>query len=201
MFFVVVAFYGRTLLKNRGIIGRVCVAFIPTGIIGLGLYKIIKNVLIGNNTVVLWALLVGGVVIILTEIFHRKNPFGVNKKKKITSPQAFFIGLAQAVAVIPGVSRSAATIIGGMFLGLKRITATEFSFLLAIPTMAAATGLDVMKNFQSFSIADLQTLSVGFFCSFVVALITIKFLLDFLKTHTFIAFGVYRVLLTVWLLF
>ena len=104
--------------------------------------------------------------------------------------------------MIPGVSRSASTIVGGLLLGLKRRTIVEFSFLLAVPTMAAATGYDLLKNAAQFSLDQAQFLAVGFVTSFVVALISIKFLLRFIQTHTFISFGVYRIALAVlWVLF
>ncbi|MDD5712226.1 MAG: undecaprenyl-diphosphate phosphatase [Smithellaceae bacterium] len=113
----------------------------------------------------------------------------------MTYRQAMIIGLFQAIAVIPGVSRSASTIVGGLLLGLKRRTIVEFSFLLAVPTMAAATGYDLLKNAAQFSLDQVQFLAVGFVTSFVVALLSIKFLLKFIQTHTFIAFGVYRIAL------
>ena len=97
--------------------------------------------------------------------------------------------------MVPGVSRSAATIIGGLILGLKRKTIVEFSFLLAVPTMLAATGLDLIKNGHAFSIPQLEVLSVGFIVSFVSALLGVKFLLTFIKHHSFVTFGIYRILL------
>ena len=94
--------------------------------------------------------------------------------------------------MVPGVSRAAATIMGGLLMGLKRKTIVEFSFLLAVPTMCAATALDILKNKDAFSAFEFQILGIGFFVSFAVAIIAIKFLLAFIKTHTFIPFGIYR---------
>ncbi|MEP7162319.1 MAG: undecaprenyl-diphosphate phosphatase, partial [Candidatus Moraniibacteriota bacterium] len=107
--------------------------------------------------------------------------------------KTFLIGLFQAFAVIPGVSRAGATIIGGLFLGLRRTAIVEFSFLLAIPTMAAATGLEILKNASIFSLENSALLLVGFLTSFIVALGAIKFFLRFIGTHTFVPFGVYRI--------
>jgi undecaprenyl-diphosphatase len=113
---------------------------------------------------------------------------------KLPYKTAFFVGLFQSIAMIPGVSRSGATILGGLFLGIKRKTIVEFSFLLAVPTMAAATGLDLLKNASSFSIDQVGVLSVGFITAFAVALVAIRFLLQFVQTRTFISFGIYRII-------
>lgn len=108
-------------------------------------------------------------------------------------PKAFTIGLFQAVAMIPGVSRSGATIIGGLLLGLERKTIVEFSFLLAIPTMLAATGFDLYKNASAFSSVDFTLLAVGFIAAFVSAFLAVKTFLRFIESHSFISFGVYRI--------
>jgi undecaprenyl-diphosphatase len=98
--------------------------------------------------------------------------------------------------MIPGVSRSAATIIGGLILGIKRKTIVEFSFLLSVPTMVAATGFDLMKSGGYFSLEEFHLLLVGFILSFIVALLSIKWLIHFIKNHTFISFGIYRILIS-----
>jgi undecaprenyl-diphosphatase len=110
----------------------------------------------------------------------------------MTYGQAALVGLAQAVAVIPGVSRSGATILGGLSLGLSRTAITEFSFLLAAPTMAAATGYDLLKSVGSFSPDDVPALLVGLAVSFLVAFLAVSSFLRYVKTHTFTAFGWYR---------
>ncbi|OGN03303.1 MAG: hypothetical protein A2655_00540 [Candidatus Yanofskybacteria bacterium RIFCSPHIGHO2_01_FULL_43_42] len=109
----------------------------------------------------------------------------------------FFIGLFQALAVIPGVSRAGATILGGLWLGVPRKTIVEFSFLLALPTMAGATGLDLVKNVSSFSYDQFGILAVGFVASFITAVLAIKFLLSFIQKHTFVSFGIYRIILAI----
>jgi undecaprenyl-diphosphatase len=193
----VVVLYWRDLLVNPAIMKRVALAFVPTGLIGLTLYKIIKSYLLGSPSIVLWALAAGGLFLIVFEYRHQEKADAVARTEDISYKQAVIIGLFQALAVIPGVSRSASTIIGGLILGLKRKTIVEFSFLLAVPTMAAATGYDLLKSGSQFSLGQVQFLAVGFFMSFIVALISIKFLLRFIQTHTFIPFGIYRIALVV----
>lgn len=117
--------------------------------------------------------------------------------EKLGIKPCLMIGLAQTVSMIPGISRAAATIIGGMSVGLSRSSAVEFSFLLAIPTMVAATGLDLIKSYQYFSAQDIKFLIVGFIVSFISAKIAVEWLIKFMKNHSLAAFGVYRVVLAV----
>src|SRR5207253_192133 len=112
------------------------------------LNNFVKSHLLGNTDVVLWALALGGVFIVVFESLHREKPRDVEGLANLTYVQAFFIGVCQAVAMIPGVSRSAATILGGLAVGVKRRTAVEFSFLLAVPTMFAATALMLYKQYK-----------------------------------------------------
>lgn len=191
----VVVLYIKTLIKDRDLLKKTFVAFLPTALLGLIFYKIIKTYLLDNVWVVLISLFVGGVVIILFEKKIAKNP--VETTNTITYKKAMYIGLAQSVAMIPGVSRSAATIVGGQLLGLSRKQIVEFSFILAIPTMAAATVLDVYKNYQLFSSADVLQLSIGFIVSFVVALIAIKTFLKYIQKNSLSAFGWYRIVLAI----
>jgi len=197
----VVFLYRRTLLVDLETLKRVIVAFIPTGILGLVFYRVIKQYLLGSPSVVLWALFLGGVCLILFEIWHRRRQETVESPAQMTMFQAVVIGLFQSIAMIPGVSRSASTIIGGLFLGLKRKAIVEFSFLLAVPTMLSATAYDLLKHGSDISLDQWYFLVVGFVSSFFVALLSIKFLLRFIQTHTFIPFGVYRILfVTLWLI-
>jgi undecaprenyl-diphosphatase len=192
----VVVLYWRTLLVNFEILKRVITAFIPTAILGFIFYKIIKKVLLGSNTVVLCSLLIGGVFLILFELWHREKKGAFEELSDISYSKSFTIGLFQVVAMIPGVSRSAATIIGGLILGIRRKTIVEFSFLLSVPTMVAATGLDMIKSGGQFSLEEFGLLFMGFTTSFIVALLSIKWLLHFIKNHTFISFGIYRILIS-----
>lgn len=197
----VVMLYGKSLLVDLKILQRVVVAFIPTAVIGLVLYKLIKKFLLGNSMVVVWSLLIGGILLIVFELLHKEKGDAKEDLAKIPLKTAFLIGVFQAIAVVPGVSRSAATIVGGLMLGLKRRTIVEFSFLLAIPTMAAAAGLDLLKSSHSFTGAEMSALGVGFIVSFIVALFSIKFLMHYIKNNNFIPFGIYRIIVAVVFLF
>lgn len=189
----IVALYWRKLLVNWEVMKRIAFGFIPTAILGFIFYKSIKQ-LLGGDAVVLWALGIGGLVLILFEKLHTESE-GEGSVEQISYKQAFLIGIFQACAFIPGVSRSAATIIGGLALGLRRTIAVEFSFLLSVPTMLAASALDIYKNGSAFSSDQFSLLAVGFVTAFIVALLAVKFLLKFVRTHSFVSFGVYRVML------
>ena len=193
----VVFLYWRSLLMNREILKRVIVAFIPTGLLGLTVYKLVKRYLLSSSTVVLWSLLIGGIFLIVFELLHKEKEDAVEDLSAIPYRTSVLIGLFQSIAMIPGVSRSAATIVGGLALGLKRKTIVEFSFLLAVPTMLAATGLDLVKNAGQFSAGQFHFLAIGFVVSFFAALGAVKYLLSFIKSHTFIPFGIYRIILVI----
>ncbi|MDP2923201.1 MAG: undecaprenyl-diphosphate phosphatase [Candidatus Omnitrophota bacterium] len=198
----VVVLYWRQLTLNFQIIKRIITAFIPTAILGLIFYKIVKAFLLATHQIVLWALFLGGIFLIIFELCYREKKEAVAEVSAITYPQAFLIGLFQSLAMIPGVSRAAATIYGGLILGLKRKTIVEFSFLLAVPTMLAATCWDLYRSAGSFSLGQFSFLAVGFLVSFLVAILSIKFLLNFIKRNNFIVFGIYRVIIAVvfWLI-
>lgn len=193
--FSVIVLYFKSLFVDLKVIRRLIVAFIPTGIIGLIFYKLVKQFLLGNSQVVVCSLLLGGIFLIVFESLHKEKPDDIADVRLISYKQAVCIGLFQSIAMIPGVSRSAATIIGGLFLGLKRKTIVEFSFLLAVPTMLAATVLDLSKSVNTFTHDQFVFLLVGFVTSFIVAIIAIKFLIVFIQKHNFIVFGVYRILI------
>jgi undecaprenyl-diphosphatase len=200
----VVVLYWKRVWNNIGIIWKLAAAFIPTSIIGLILYKIIKNVLMADTAVIGSSLLIGGIILILFENWYaKKHPHndepitnnGDAELNAITYKQAVILGVAQSLAMIPGVSRSAATIVGGLALGIKRRTIVEFSFLLAIPTMIAATGLDLYKNPTVLVGNQLTLWLVGFITSFLTAIIGVKFLLKYIQRNDFKAFGWYRIVL------
>jgi undecaprenyl-diphosphatase len=193
----VVVLYWKTLRKGSALWKKLFAAFLPTAVIGVLLYKVVKGFLLNSNTVVLWALFLGGIALILFECFHREKENAAAALSEISYPQALLVGLFQSLAIIPGVSRAAATIVGGLSVGLKRKVIVEFSFLLAIPTMAAAMALDLLKSSQAFSAGQFLLLAVGFAVSFAVALLAIRFLLVFIKRHTFIPFGIYRILIAI----
>lgn len=196
----VVFLYWRLLLVDVEVIKRVALAFLPTGILGLTLYRVVKSYLLGSAAVVLWSLFLGGLFLIVFEYWHREEDDAAGEIRRMSYRTAVIIGLFQSVAMVPGVSRSASTIIGGLILGLKRKTIVEFSFLLAVPTMLAATVYDLLKSAPGMTVGQVDLLAAGFITAFIVALLSIKFLLRFIQTHTFIPFGVYRIALVAVLL-
>jgi len=198
----IVVLYGKSLLIDTRVIKRILVAFIPTAIMGAIFYKIIKTFFMGNCKIVLWSLFLGGIILILFELRYKEKNGSLTDIRAMSYTQALIIGLFQSVALIPGVSRAAATIIGGLSLGLRRQTIVEFSFLLAVPTMLAATVFDVWKNYSVFTQAHFVFLLIGIAASFIAALVSVKFLVGFLKKHNFVVFGVYRMLIALlfWLI-
>lgn len=205
----VVYMYREKVFKNLNLMFKVCVAFLPTAVIGLALYSFVKTYLLGNVYVVIGSLFVGGLIILY---FEKKwgtktsiDSAGSTTTQHVDSEtlsensisikQAIYIGLFQAIAIIPGVSRSAATIIGGQILGLSRKVIVEFSFLLAIPVMCAATALDIYKHHESFSGDQFTLLTLGFVTAFFVAILAIKTFLSYIQKHSFSVFGIYRIIL------
>lgn len=192
----VIFLFGGRLVKNPRLWKKIAVAFLPTAIIGFTLYELIKTRLIGNLTVAVWGLIIGGLALIVIERFLLKKPAGLDDGKDISHKQAFFIGAIQALAVIPGVSRAAATIIPALFFGASRKAAAEFSFMLAVPTVAAAAGYDIVKNLDVWSVnGNIALLGIGFLVSFLAAVASIKFMLSYIQNHSFAAFGVYRIVI------
>lgn len=199
----VVVLYGRRLWQSPKLWLKVGLAFIPTAVIGLGAYSLVKNYLLHSLTITALALGLGGVLIIWFEYWYKRHRHVDVNFNQLTYQQAFWLGLAQALAIVPGVSRSGATILAGLWMGLPRVTVVEFSFLLAIPTMTAATGYDLYKSAGDFKTGEWPLLILGFVLSFATAWVTVKWLLKFIKTHDFTVFGAYRVGLAVllwWLL-
>ena len=189
----VVWLYSAQMLKNRALFLKVCTAFAPTALIGFFAYPYVKGYLLGNSLVVVVSLFLGGIGLILFEKWYEKRPAGAKEGLEgITWKQSVLIGLFQSVAMVPGVSRAAATILGGLAVGIERKAIVEFSFLLAVPTMLAATALDMSKSAFAFEGSQFVLLAAGFFGSFVVAIAAIKFLLSFIETHSFKPFGWYR---------
>jgi len=197
----VVILYAKRLWLSRSLLAKVVVAFVPTAILGLAFYKIIKTYLMGSPLVVVSALVLGGLVLLAVEYWFKGRKVGEEKTLEImTYREAIIIGLAQAVAMIPGVSRSAATIVGGLLVGFSRTAIVEFSFMLAIPTMLAATGLDLLKSGTTFTGSEWLSLLIGFVTSFIVALLAIKWLLRYIQSHNFNLFAVYRIVIALTIL-
>jgi len=198
----VVGFYASDLLQQarelptnphtRHFWVAILIAFLPAAVAGLLLRDFIKNQLFTSPTVIAIALIVGGVVLIVIERMPR--PKTTEHADNVTWRQALLIGLVQVVALVPGVSRSGATIVGGLLTGLDRPAATTFAFYLAIPTLGAATLYDLARSFRGLSQSDLAFLAVGTIVSGVVAWLAIGWLLRYVAHNTFVAFGVYRII-------
>lgn len=189
----VVLLYWRRFFLEWETLKRIMAAFIPTGLVGFTLYKAVKG-LLGSPMVVVGALLIGGILLIVFEKWHEEQDDALEDLSKMPYKTAVSLGLFQAIAMIPGVSRSGATILGGLLLGMKRTAIVEFSFLLAVPTMVVATAYDVYKNAGTFVTDEWQALAVGFIVAFLVAMLAIKFFVRFVQSHTFVPFGIYRIL-------
>jgi undecaprenyl-diphosphatase len=200
----VVVLYARRVFSSWACMKNLIIGFIPTGIIGFILYKLIKSYLLGNLLVEAWALLIGGIIIILFENYQAKKHTNQKNESQtvetLSTKKLLTLGVAQSLAVIPGVSRSGAVIISGRALGLSAILITEFSFLLAVPTMLAASGYDILKSGLSFSGGEWGTIALGFIVSFIVALFVIRWFLSYIRKHSFKIFGWYRIALGAFLI-
>jgi undecaprenyl-diphosphatase len=175
---------------SRRLATNLIVAFLPAAVLGFLFIKQIKYYLF-NPIVVASALIIGGVLILWAE--RRQHVVRAETVDDMTWRDALKVGFAQALAMIPGTSRSGATIIGGLFFGLSRKTAAEFSFFLAIPTMFAATSYDVYKNWHLFSVNDIGLFAVGGAASFISALLAVRGLIRFISRHDFTVFAWYRI--------
>lgn len=168
------------------------IAFIPAALLGLLFHSSIKALLWSPMSVAS-ALIVGGFIILLVERRMQRVAPRIHSVDAMCWRDALKVGIAQSFALIPGTSRSGATIMGGLIFGLSRTAATEFSFFLAIPTMIAATTYDVYRNWNLFSVTDLPMFIIGFVLSFVAAMIAVKALLHYVSHHTFVPFAWYRI--------
>lgn len=191
----VVFLYKDRLKWNFEFYKKIFLAFLPTAIIGF-IFKNKIDQLLESVLVVAWSLIIGGVVLVFIDKF-----FITNKKTEPSNKESVAIGFFQSIAMIPGVSRSAASIIGGMTMGLTRIKAAEFSFILAIPTMAAATVYKLWKIREILKNTDyLLDLSLGVVLSFIFSVLAIKFFISILNRYGFKYFGIYRILVGVLIL-
>lgn len=195
--FAVVFLYKSIIFENSKLILKVIVAFLPAGFTGLILYKFIKEYLLSNELVTVVSLFTGGVILIIIEHLLKNKKNHLSDIKDISFKKSFFIGIFQSISIIPGISRAASTIIGGRLLGLNRETAVLFSFLLAIPTISAASIYDLTKNSLHFTTHEYGLLITGLACSFLVAYLTIKFFIKYIQNHSFISFGIYRIIIAI----
>ena len=180
----------RTEPAEQRFVGLLFIAFLPAAVLGLMFHSTIKALLL-NPITVATALIVGGIIILYVEkrAYHPR----IGSVDEMRWPDALKVGFAQALAMIPGTSRSGATIMGGLIFGLSRKTAAEFSFFLAIPTMFAATAYDLYKNWSLLRADDLPVFAVGFVASFVAAMWAVKGFIRFISNHTFVVFAWYRI--------
>ncbi len=175
---------------SRRLIINLMAGFLPAAVLGFLFYREIKGYLF-NPIVVATALVAGGLLILWAE--RRKHVVSTPTVDDLNWRRALAVGFAQALAMIPGTSRSGATIIGGLFLGLSRKAAAEFSFFLAIPTMFAATAYDLYKNWHLFDVQDVPLFMVGGVAAFVSALIAVRTLIKFVSRHDYTLFAWYRI--------
>ncbi len=186
-----VVFHLHDRAETRRFVGLIILAFLPSAVIGLAAHDFIKDKLF-SPLVVAVMLVVGGVAILLIE---RIKPVPVIHNVDDMKPKhAVIIGFCQALAMIPGTSRSGATMLGSLMMGIDRRAAAEFSFLLAIPTMAAATVLDLYKEMHGLHGQDALLIGIGFISAFISAYLAVRWLLNFLTNHTFVAFAWYRII-------
>jgi len=177
---------------------KLFIAFLPLAIVGFIFKDQIKALF--NVETVAWMFIIGGIIFLIVEYFYKEKESHISEVEDVTWMQATWIGISQVFALIPGTSRSGATIIGGLLVGLDRKTSSDFSFLLAIPVMGAVTAYDLLKHYKEFADANLLAFGVGFIVAFVVAYITVKLFLVFIQKFSFVPFGIYRIIFGVVLL-
>lgn len=187
----VVVLYWKRFFTSFDIYFKLLVAFIPAAIFGLLLSDYI-DMMLENVVVVAVMLLLGGIVLVFVDKWFINSKDDLDQ---LNYKKSFKIGLFQCIAMIPGVSRSAATIIGGLNEKLSRKAAAEFSFLLAVPTMFAASSYKLLQGYESIEIADVRILIIGNVVAFIVAMVAIKFFIAFLTKYGFKVFGYYRIAL------
>ena len=191
----VAAMYRKQIMDPK-LWGRLLAGWVPTAAAGAALYPFIKGELLENLGVTIAALFAGGIILILLEkssIF--KVQYSMKKTADLPLWKYLIIGVFQAMSIVPGVSRAAATIIGGMMVGLSRREAVEYSFILAVPTMAAAVGWDLFKSGGNFGRGEWVIMAVGFAGAFVSAAAAVKWLISYVRTRDLSYFGWYRIIL------
>ncbi|AWY01719.1 undecaprenyl-diphosphatase UppP [Marinomonas primoryensis] len=196
---VVANYKERFTFKHTRLWCQVFVAFLPVAVVGFLLRHQIKELF--SVSVVATMFIVGGVIFLITEKVIKGKKASVEQLENLSFKQALWIGLAQVFALIPGTSRAGSTIVGALFAGLSRKASAEFSFLLALPVMMAASGYDLLSNYKAFSGEQLLPLVVGFVVAFASAFVAMKLFMAFLDKFTFVAFGWYRIVFGALLLF
>ena len=195
---VILIYREKVTFKKIDLWQKLFVAFLPLAVIGFIFKDHIK--MLFTVEVVASMFIIGGILFLILEYFYEEKEWHINDVEQVSYKQALWVGIAQIFSLIPGTSRAGATIVGGLLVGLDRKASAEFSFLLAIPVMAAVTGYDLLKHYQDFADANWGAFVVGFITAFIVAYLTIKLFLAFIQRFTFVAFGIYRIIFGVILL-
>ncbi|NPA50978.1 MAG: undecaprenyl-diphosphate phosphatase [Epsilonproteobacteria bacterium] len=195
---VVILYKDKLSLSNISLWKKILVAFAPLLIVGYIFKDQIKALF--NVELVAWMFIIGGIVFLIVEYFYNEKDRKIRSLDEIGYKEALFIGIAQLFSLIPGTSRAGSTIVGGLLAKLDRRSATEFSFLLAIPVMGAVSGYDLLKHYKEFLDINWGVYLVGFFTAFVVAYFTIKLFLEFISRFNFIPFAIYRIIFGIFLL-
>jgi len=195
---VMLIYREKVTLKKIDLWQKLFIAFLPLAVVGFIFKDQIK--MLFTIEVVASMFIIGGILFLLLEYFYEEKEWHISDVEKVSYKQALWVGIAQIFSLIPGTSRAGATIVGGLLAGLDRKTSAEFSFLLAIPVMAAVTGYDLLKHYQDFADANWGAFIAGFITAFIVAYLTIKLFLAFIQRFTFVAFGIYRIIFGVLLL-
>ena len=178
--------------RTRHFVLAILIAFLPAAVIGAGAHKYIKEYLFESPTLVCITLVAGGIVLLAVDKMRLKSRY--YDVMDFPIPLAFVIGLAQCLAMIPGVSRSGASIVGALLLGADKRSATEFSFFLAMPTMAGAFAYDLYKSYAGLTFDDVQSIALGFVVAFIAGVVVVRYLLDFVSNHGFAPFAWWRIL-------
>ena len=196
----IVIMYASRFVDNIRLYKRLFIAFFPSAFLGFILYPYIKTYLF-NPLIVATTLILGGIFLIFLDQKIKSTESSEKELENISYTDALFIGVFQTISMIPGVSRAAATITGGIFRGLSKKQAMEFSFLLAVPTMLAATGYDLFKTSANFSSYEFELLGIGSVVASVSAWIAVKLFINIINKHGLALFGYYRIVLGVAYLF
>ena len=178
--------------RTRRFVLAVLVAFLPAAVIGAVAHKFIKTVLFESPWLICSTLIIGGIVLLVVDKMRLQPRY--HDAMDLPIATAFTIGLCQCLAMIPGVSRSGSSIVGGLLLGADKRAATEFSFFLAMPTMAGAFAYDLYKNYAELGTADVKSIALGFVVAFVAGVLVVRYLLDFVGRHGFAPFAWWRII-------
>ena len=179
-------------LRTQRFVAAVLIAFLPAAVIGAVLHKFIKEILFNSPTTVCIALVIGGIILLFVDRMKLEPKY--HDVMDLPIKTALFIGFAQCLAMIPGVSRSGSSIVGAMLLGTDKRTAAEFSFFLAMPTMAGAFAYDLYKNYAILERPDIMNIALGFTVAFVAGVIVVRYLLQYVSRHGFALFAWWRIL-------